>query len=86
VLIPYPYATADHQTTNAGFMERAGAAVVIPDAELSAPRLAQEVGQLLADRHRLAAMGRASAELARPHAAREIAQEVLAAARRQIRQ
>ena len=31
VLIPYPHATADHQTTNARYMERAGAAVVIPD-------------------------------------------------------
>ncbi len=35
VLVPYPYATADHQTANARFMERAGAAVVIPDAELT---------------------------------------------------
>ncbi len=40
VLIPYPYATADHQTANARFMERAGAALVIPDDELSGPRLA----------------------------------------------
>jgi UDP-N-acetylglucosamine--N-acetylmuramyl-(pentapeptide) pyrophosphoryl-undecaprenol N-acetylglucosamine transferase len=85
VLIPYPYATADHQTTNARFMEQAGAAVVIPDAELTAPRLAQVVGQLLADRPRLAAMGRAAAALARPDAAREIAHELLAAARRRGR-
>ncbi len=81
VLIPYPFATADHQTENARYMERAGAAVIIPDAELTAPRLAQEVGGLLADRGRLAAMARASAELARPEAAAEIAGEVLAAAR-----
>ena len=81
VLIPYPYATADHQTTNALFMERAGAAVVIPDTELTAPRLAQVVGQLLADPPRLAAMGSAAAALARPDAAREIAHELLAAAR-----
>jgi UDP-N-acetylglucosamine--N-acetylmuramyl-(pentapeptide) pyrophosphoryl-undecaprenol N-acetylglucosamine transferase len=81
VLIPYPYATADHQAANARYMERAGAAVVIPDAELTGPRLAQEVGQLLADPSRLAAMGRASEALARPGAAREIAHEVLAAAR-----
>ena len=39
VLIPYPHATADHQTTNARYLESAGAAVVIPDAELSGPRL-----------------------------------------------
>jgi UDP-N-acetylglucosamine--N-acetylmuramyl-(pentapeptide) pyrophosphoryl-undecaprenol N-acetylglucosamine transferase len=81
VLVPYPYATADHQTANARFMERAGAAVVIPDSELSGPRLANEVGRLLADRGRLAAMARASAALARPDAARDIAHELLVVAR-----
>jgi UDP-N-acetylglucosamine--N-acetylmuramyl-(pentapeptide) pyrophosphoryl-undecaprenol N-acetylglucosamine transferase len=80
VLIPYPYATADHQTENARHIERAGAAVVIPDAELTGPRLAQEVGRLLSDTGRLAAMARASAELARPRAAQDIAGELLAAA------
>ncbi len=78
VLIPYPYATADHQTANARFMERAGAAVVIPDAELTPARLAGEVGRLLADPGRLAVMARASAELARPNAAHDIAHELLA--------
>jgi UDP-N-acetylglucosamine--N-acetylmuramyl-(pentapeptide) pyrophosphoryl-undecaprenol N-acetylglucosamine transferase len=81
VLVPYPYATADHQTGNAAFMERAGAAVVIPDGEMTGPRLAQEVGRLLADRGRLAAMARASAAVAKPDAARDIAHEVLTAAR-----
>ena len=81
VLIPYPYATADHQSANARFMERAGAAVVIEDRELNGPRLAQEVGRLLADPSRLAAMARASASLARPDAAREVARELLSAAR-----
>jgi UDP-N-acetylglucosamine--N-acetylmuramyl-(pentapeptide) pyrophosphoryl-undecaprenol N-acetylglucosamine transferase len=80
VLIPYPFAAADHQSANAGYMERAGAALVIPDAELSGPRLAQEVGALLADPGRLAAMGHASAALARPDAATVIAREVLTAA------
>jgi UDP-N-acetylglucosamine--N-acetylmuramyl-(pentapeptide) pyrophosphoryl-undecaprenol N-acetylglucosamine transferase len=80
VLVPYPYATADHQAANARFMEQAGAAVVIPDEELSGPRLAQEVGRLLGDRQRLEAMARASAALARPDAAREIARELLAVA------
>ncbi len=59
VLVPYPYASADHQTANARFMEQAGAAIIIPDAELSGPRLAQEVGGLLADPGRLATMARA---------------------------
>jgi UDP-N-acetylglucosamine--N-acetylmuramyl-(pentapeptide) pyrophosphoryl-undecaprenol N-acetylglucosamine transferase len=53
---------------------------VIPDAELTGPRLAQEVGALLADRTRLAAMANASAALAKPDAAREVASELLAAA------
>ena len=81
VLIPYPHATADHQAANARFMERAGAALVIPDAELTPARLAQEVGRLLADPARLAAMARASAALARPDAARQIARELLTLAR-----
>jgi len=64
------------------YMEGAGAAVVIPDSELTGPRLAQEVGGLLADPGRLATMGRAAGSLARPRAAAEIASEVLSAARR----
>ena len=80
VLVPYPHATANHQAANASFMEEAGAAAVIPDRELTAARLAQEVGALLADRSRLQAMARAAAALARPEAARQIARELLAAA------
>jgi UDP-N-acetylglucosamine--N-acetylmuramyl-(pentapeptide) pyrophosphoryl-undecaprenol N-acetylglucosamine transferase len=82
VLIPYPHATADHQMANARYFENEGAAVVIPDAELSGPRLAQEVGRILADPSRLAAMARASETMARPDAAQRIADEVLAAVRR----
>ncbi len=82
VLIPYPYATADHQTANARYMERAGAAVVITDGELTGPRLAREVGALLGDRVRLAAMADASAAIARPEAGAEVAREILAAASR----
>jgi UDP-N-acetylglucosamine--N-acetylmuramyl-(pentapeptide) pyrophosphoryl-undecaprenol N-acetylglucosamine transferase len=80
VLVPYPHATADHQAENARYFERAGAAIVIPDSELTGSRLAQEVGRLLGDRSRLTAMSRASTSLARPDAARDIAGEVLAAA------
>jgi UDP-N-acetylglucosamine--N-acetylmuramyl-(pentapeptide) pyrophosphoryl-undecaprenol N-acetylglucosamine transferase len=79
ILIPYPYAASGHQDDNARFMERAGAAIVIDDADLTAPRLATEVGRLLGDPARLNAMARASRDVARPDAAREIAGEVLAA-------
>jgi UDP-N-acetylglucosamine--N-acetylmuramyl-(pentapeptide) pyrophosphoryl-undecaprenol N-acetylglucosamine transferase len=80
ILVPYPHATADHQTANARWMERAGAAVVVPDAELDAARLRAEVEGLLGDPARLEAMARASASLARPDAAAVIAREVLDAA------
>ena len=81
ILVPYPHASADHQTANARWMADAGAAIVIPDGELDASRLAQEVAELLADRERLAAMASASKVLARPDAAKHIADELLQAAR-----
>jgi UDP-N-acetylglucosamine--N-acetylmuramyl-(pentapeptide) pyrophosphoryl-undecaprenol N-acetylglucosamine transferase len=62
-------------------MERAGAAIVIPDGELTPARLAQEVGGVLADPTRLQTMARASAELAKPDAAAVVAGEVLRVAR-----
>ena len=82
ILIPYPHAAGDHQTHNARWMEQAGAAVVIPDAELTPARLAEEVSRLLADPARLDAMAQASARLARPDAAQVIAAEILVAADR----
>jgi UDP-N-acetylglucosamine--N-acetylmuramyl-(pentapeptide) pyrophosphoryl-undecaprenol N-acetylglucosamine transferase len=82
ILVPYPHATAGHQGANAAWMAEAGAAAVLPDAELSAERLAAEVAGLLGDEARLAAMASASAALAKPDAARRIADEVLGAIRR----
>jgi UDP-N-acetylglucosamine--N-acetylmuramyl-(pentapeptide) pyrophosphoryl-undecaprenol N-acetylglucosamine transferase len=79
VLVPYPRASADHQTRNAAWMAEAGAAVVVPDAQLDAARLRREVEALLGDRERLRAMSRAASALARPDAARRIAAEALAA-------
>jgi len=80
ILIPYPHATGDHQTSNARWMAGAGAAVIIPDAELTPERLRSETGKILGDPARLLGMARSSAELARPHAAEDVAGELLAAA------
>jgi UDP-N-acetylglucosamine--N-acetylmuramyl-(pentapeptide) pyrophosphoryl-undecaprenol N-acetylglucosamine transferase len=77
VLVPYPHATGNHQDANARFMERAGAAVVIPDDELDGPRLAREVGGLLGAPQRMAAMANAAREVAKPDAAERVAEEVL---------
>jgi UDP-N-acetylglucosamine--N-acetylmuramyl-(pentapeptide) pyrophosphoryl-undecaprenol N-acetylglucosamine transferase len=77
ILVPYPTASADHQSTNAAWMERAGAAVVVADRDCSGPRLAAEVGRLIGDAARLTAMGRASGALARPDAAAAVATTLL---------
>lgn len=80
VLIPFPSAAGDHQMGNARWLADAGAAVVIPDGELTAARLGGEVAALLSDPHRLRTMGAAARRLARPRAAQDIAAELLAAA------
>jgi len=78
ILVPYPHATADHQTANARFMEKRGAAVVVPDAELDGARLAREVAALLGAPQRMAAMAKAARAAARPDAADRIAEDLLA--------
>jgi UDP-N-acetylglucosamine--N-acetylmuramyl-(pentapeptide) pyrophosphoryl-undecaprenol N-acetylglucosamine transferase len=77
VLVPYPHATADHQTGNARWMEQQGAAVVVPDSELDGPRLAREVAALLGSPARLRAMAAAAERVARPDAAGTIARAAL---------
>lgn len=79
VLVPYPHATADHQTRNAEHFERAGGAVVVPDSELE--RAPDVVRSLLADEAELAAMREAMLGAARPDAAEEIAEELVQLAR-----
>jgi UDP-N-acetylglucosamine--N-acetylmuramyl-(pentapeptide) pyrophosphoryl-undecaprenol N-acetylglucosamine transferase len=81
ILVPYPHATADHQRTNAEWMAAAGAAIVVPDAELSAAALRQRVEELIGDGERLRRMSEASRSIARPDAAARIAEEILAVAR-----
>jgi UDP-N-acetylglucosamine--N-acetylmuramyl-(pentapeptide) pyrophosphoryl-undecaprenol N-acetylglucosamine transferase len=79
VLVPYPHATADHQTLNARHFERGGGAVVVPEAELD--RVPALVDELLGDPERLASMSSAMRSMARPEAAEEIAEELIALAR-----
>jgi UDP-N-acetylglucosamine--N-acetylmuramyl-(pentapeptide) pyrophosphoryl-undecaprenol N-acetylglucosamine transferase len=79
ILVPYPHAAADHQRANAEWMADAGAAVVIDDATLDGPTLSATASELLGDPPRLGAMAAASAALARPDAARDVASEILAA-------
>ncbi len=77
VLVPYPHAADRHQDANARVLERAGAAVVVPDEVFDDRRLVEVVRELLGNRERLDAMSRASRSLARPQAAEEVARLVL---------
>lgn len=76
LLIPFAAATEAHQTENARELERAGAARILPQAELSGERLAREVAALLNDAGKLQSMRRASRRLGRPQAARDLAELV----------
>jgi UDP-N-acetylglucosamine--N-acetylmuramyl-(pentapeptide) pyrophosphoryl-undecaprenol N-acetylglucosamine transferase len=80
ILVPLPTATDDHQRRNAEAMAVQGAAVVIDQRGLSGDRLAQEVLALAGDAGRRHALGVAARTLARPDAARVIAERVLALA------
>jgi UDP-N-acetylglucosamine--N-acetylmuramyl-(pentapeptide) pyrophosphoryl-undecaprenol N-acetylglucosamine transferase len=78
VLVPSPNVTADHQTKNARFFERAGGAVVVPETQLgSAPEL---VRSLLGDERRLRGLRAGMSSLARPDAADVIAAELVSLA------
>jgi UDP-N-acetylglucosamine--N-acetylmuramyl-(pentapeptide) pyrophosphoryl-undecaprenol N-acetylglucosamine transferase len=73
ILIPFPYATDDHQAVNASALVNAGAAVMFREAELTGEKLAAELRALKADGERRKKMERAAGLLGRPEAAREIA-------------
>ena len=77
ILVPFPYAAADHQLFNARALERKGAARVIPDRELNGERLLAEILSLLRDPAALARMRRASQACGRPEAASAIAAELV---------
>lgn len=73
LLVPLPTAAADHQAHNAQALEEAGAAVMLPEKDLTPSRLWEEILSLMGDSARRARMQAAAMERARPNAAREIA-------------
>lgn len=81
ILVPSPHVTADQQTANARRLVDAGAARLLPDGELDAPRLVAGVDELLADDDARSQMSAAARAWARPDAARRIAELALEHAR-----
>jgi UDP-N-acetylglucosamine--N-acetylmuramyl-(pentapeptide) pyrophosphoryl-undecaprenol N-acetylglucosamine transferase len=70
VLIPFPFAVDDHQTANAKFLSDKGAAILLPQTELSAEKLAQLIRGL--SREKLLAMAQAARQLAKPDATEQV--------------
>lgn len=71
ILVPFPHAVDDHQTANARFLAQHGAAILLPQAELTPPRLAGLIGGL--DRSALLDMAQKARALGKPEAARTVA-------------
>jgi UDP-N-acetylglucosamine--N-acetylmuramyl-(pentapeptide) pyrophosphoryl-undecaprenol N-acetylglucosamine transferase len=78
ILIPLPTAAADHQRHNAEAAARAGAAVVLPQADLTPATLGEAIRQLADDPAQRTAMGAAARRRGRPDAAHALAERVLA--------
>ncbi len=76
VLVPFPFAAEDHQNYNARVLEKAGAAVVIQDKELS-DRFLNEVKEIIHNDEKLKKMGEAASKLAVRNSAEKIKQELM---------
>jgi len=72
ILIPYPYATQNHQEVNARIFTREGAAILILEKDLSDKKLAQVLLDILKDKNRLEMMARKSRELGNENSAKKI--------------
>lgn len=79
VLVPFPHAVDDHQTANARFLSEQGAAILLPQSELSPQKLAALIGSL--DRERLRAMAVKARSLGKPEAAEVVARRCAELAR-----
>lgn len=82
ILVPFPYATHNHQLKNARYLERAGAALVFQQSQLEELCLAAAVEDLLHMPERLAKMGRLARELGKPDAGARVVEELVALAGR----
>jgi UDP-N-acetylglucosamine--N-acetylmuramyl-(pentapeptide) pyrophosphoryl-undecaprenol N-acetylglucosamine transferase len=78
ILVPYPFATGDHQARNAEYFVRAGGAIMVRDLDLE--DVPDHVRSLLDDPARRGRMGEAMRRVAKPDAANEIAEELVALA------
>ena len=81
LLVPFPYATADHQTVNARSYVQAGAAFMVADADVETAEFADKLFELLGDADLRASMHEAAASFDTANAAQKLADVVIGAAR-----
>ena len=81
ILVPFPYATDDHQSRNARFLAERGAAILIPEDRLDTGALVAAMGTLHAHRDRVASMSRAAYDAAARDATHRVAAQCLEVAR-----
>jgi len=81
ILVPFPHAVDDHQTLNARHLSDAGAALLMPQATLSAELLARELSQLSEDRQKLVLMSTAARGCFLPDAAATVARALIEVSR-----
>jgi UDP-N-acetylglucosamine--N-acetylmuramyl-(pentapeptide) pyrophosphoryl-undecaprenol N-acetylglucosamine transferase len=86
ILVPFPYATGDHQLHNARFFTEKGAAELLPDSEVTAATVRGRVEDLLDDEGRREELADRIRTLATPEAAGQVAERLLGAARREERE
>lgn len=77
LLVPYPFASGDHQRVNAESLVRAGAALCLSSTEASADRICREITALFDHSQRLFTMAERATALGRPEAAQVIAEDLL---------
>jgi UDP-N-acetylglucosamine--N-acetylmuramyl-(pentapeptide) pyrophosphoryl-undecaprenol N-acetylglucosamine transferase len=74
ILVPFPYAVDDHQSSNARYLADAGAAILLPQKEISATKLALLINGLARQRDSLRLMAQKSHALAKPQATEQVAE------------
>ncbi len=77
ILIPYPHAVDDHQTLNARYLSERGAAILLPEGEMTIESLGAHLDRVLGDRAEMMRMATNARELGRPHATDEVATHCL---------
>ena len=77
ILVPYPYAVDDHQTANARFLAADGAALLLPERDLTSAALGAAVAHLLSDHAARRTMGARARARAHPHATAAVAAHCL---------